>query len=540
MRRPPLSSSSFLAAIAALLLWASVISAYTATITVTTKNDSGPGSLRQALAIANDGDTIMFAVTGSIVLTSGELVVDTSITISGPGADKLAVDGNASSRVFHIASGKTVSITDLTITNGIASGNRPAGEGGGIYNDHAALALNKCTITSNRAGFGGGIYNDASSSGYASLTISSSMLTGNSARFGGAIYNDGFDSGDATLTVNNSTFSGNSADFGGGIFNDSFGGSASLALSDSTFSGNSADNTGGCIYNDIASGYGKQALNNSSLSGNSAGSSGGAIYSNHGVSFTLNNCAISGNSAQNWGGGIYNDGSQKGAAWLTISSSTLDGNSAATGGGIFNDGEQGGDTHLQISNSTISENTATYGGAIASDGYYGFYVSVQINNSTFSGNSASNVGGGIYIVGEGSQDVIVSLANTILKTGAAGDNIFNDSGTVSSLGYNLSNDTCGGFLTGPGDLTNTEPMLGPLRDNGGPTLTHALLPGSPAIDTGDPNFTPPPFYDQRGPGFDRVVNGRIDIGSFEAQAPIPRETPLPRPRPVAKPRPTPR
>ena len=62
-------------------------------------------------------------------------------------------------------------------------------------------------------------------------------------------------------------------------------------------------------------------------------------------------------------------------------------------------------------------------------------------------------------------------------------------------------------------------MLGPLQDNGGPTLTHALLPGSPAINTGDPNFTPPPIYDQRGSPFVRVFNGRIDIGSFEVQPP---------------------
>jgi hypothetical protein len=61
-------------------------------------------------------------------------------------------------------------------------------------------------------------------------------------------------------------------------------------------------------------------------------------------------------------------------------------------------------------------------------------------------------------------------------------------------------------------------MLGPLQDNGGPTFTHALLTGSPAIDHGDPNFTSPPYYDQRGPGFARVVNGRIDIGAFEVQA----------------------
>src|SRR5205823_7880339 len=64
---------------------------------------------------------------------------------------------------------------------------------------------------------------------------------------------------------------------------------------------------------------------------------------------------------------------------------------------------------------------------------------------------------------------------------------------------------------------NTDPLLGPLQNNGGPTFTHSLLPGSPAIDAGDPNFTPPPFFDQRGPGFNRVVNGRIDIGSFEVQ-----------------------
>ena len=74
-------------------------------------------------------------------------------------------------------------------------------------------------------------------------------------------------------------------------------------------------------------------------------------------------------------------------------------------------------------------------------------------------------------------------------------------------------------MTGPGDQINTDPLLGPLQDNGGPTFTHALLPGSPAIDTGDPNFTPPPFYDQRGPGFDRIANGRIDVGSFEVQGP---------------------
>src|SRR5262249_33965099 len=121
--------------------------------------------------------------------------------------------------------------------------------------------------------------------------------------------------------------------------------------------------------------------------------------------------------------------------------------------------------------------------------------------------------------------------DTILNSGA---NIFVLGGTVTSLGYNLSYDDGGGFLTGPGDEINTDPLLGPLQDNGGPTSTHELAPGSPAIDTGDPNFTPPPYYDQCGAPFRRVVNGHIDIGSFEMQAV--RASPTPRPRPTPAPR----
>src|SRR5207244_12433121 len=98
------------------------------------------------------------------------------------------------------------------------------------------------------------------------------------------------------------------------------------------------------------------------------------------------------------------------------------------------------------------------------------------------------------------------------------------------VGYNLCGDCCSGFLTAPGDQINTDPMLGPLQDNGGPTFTHALLSGSPAIDSGDPSFdpyafNPPLLYDQRGDGFARVVNDRIDIGAFEVQ-PAPTATPI--------------
>src|SRR5439155_20089982 len=181
---------------------------------------------------------------------------------------------------------------------------------------------------------------------------------------------------------------------------------------------------------------------------------------------------------------------------LTIVNSTISGNSAGVGGGIWNDGRS--NATLTIVNSTLSDNSGPFGG-------------------------------GIY-----NQSATLTIGDTILKAGASGPNILNQSGTVNSLGYNLSSDNGGGVLTGTGDQINTDPVLGPLQDNGGPTLTHALLLGSPAIDAGDPNFTPPPNYDQRGPGFDRVVNGRIDIGSFEMQA-----TPTPTPTPTASPTCTP-
>ena len=137
------------------------------------------------------------------------------------------------------------------------------------------------------------------------------------------------------------------------------------------------------------------------------------------------------------------------------------------------------------------------------------------------------------------------IKNTIFNVSPGGHSIVSDGfNTIMSDGYNVSSDDGAGYLNGPGDQINIDPMLGPLQDNGGPTFTHELLPGSPAIDAGDPNFVPPPDYDQRGPGYDRVRNGRIDIGSFEVQnppppSPTPTATSTPRPAPTPRPRPSP-
>ena len=172
---------------------ASVQSVHAATITVTNTADSGAGSLREALAEANDADTIVFNLTypATILLTSGHLVVDKSVTIRGPGADQLKVQrstagGTPNFRIFHISSGKTVTISGLTITNGNVAND--GNGGGGIHNDHATLTVSNCTLSGNSAGNG---------------------------TAGGGISNDGYQ-GSATLTITNSTLSGNSADNGGG------------------------------------------------------------------------------------------------------------------------------------------------------------------------------------------------------------------------------------------------------------------------------------------------------------------------------------
>jgi hypothetical protein len=352
--------------------------AHAGTITVTSTSDSGPGSLRQALADANNGDTIDFGITGTIVLSTGELLVDKSITIDGPGSDNLTVVGNQPDRVFHISGGVITTLAGL----GIMNGGDEYTIGGGIHNDHSTLAIDRCTVSDNHAAVGGGVYNDASN-------------------------------GNATLIVTNSTFSGNIA----------------------------------------------------------------AIPRNDGN-----------------GAGIYNNGSN-GSAMLTITNSTFSGNWAATfGGAVYNHSLEGS-------------------------------AALTVTNSTFSANFA-DIGGGIYNIGSGAT---VTVGDTILNAGSSGANIYNDfSGAVTSLGYNLSSDAGvtnvnggTGGLTAPGDQINTDPMLGPLQDNGGPTFTHALLSGSPAIDAGDPSFTPPPYYDQRGQRFNRITNDRLDIGAFEVQLATP-------------------
>jgi hypothetical protein len=334
-----------------------LIVAHAASLTVTNANDSGPGSLRQAFADAQAGDTITFSSSlngQTISLTSGQLVINKNLTISGPGAGQVAISGGGLSRVFVVNSGVTATIQGLTIQDGGL-----AGGGGGIFNDGGILTVSNDTIMNNSATYGGGIFNAGE------LTISGSLFTGNSAvrvppassGAGGGIFNLG------KLTVHNATFSDNRAYRGGASFNDSLG---QMIVAHSTFRGNSTTTLGGGVANDgiltvtdstfdansASQGGGINNVNflsvdNSTFRGNSASSAGGGIVTWSGFMLVTNSTFVD-NSATGNGGGLYNANPQN----SLVINSTLSGNSAGQGGGIYD--EDG----LQIWNTIIANSTS--------------------------------------------------------------------------------------------------------------------------------------------------------------------------------------
>ena len=266
---------------------------------------------------------------------------------------------------------------------------------------------------------------------------------------------------DGAVTVSDSTITGNTGFYGGGIFN---GALSTLSVINSTISDNSA--TGGCGGGECASGGG---------------------ISNEGTT-TISNSTISGNTTGPCdiicpgGGGIYSTGDL-----LTVTNSTISGNSTGgTGGGIWAG-------RFIVTNSTISSNTASVGGGI---------FSVDAVN----------------VVGDLVVNTIVA-GNSALSGGEIG-------GTIESANHNLIGDAAssGGITNGVnGNIVGVNPLLGPLQNNGGLTLTHALLTGSPAINAGNNcvlsengcgDGNPALPFDQRS--FGRV--GSVDIGAFEMQA----------------------
>jgi CSLREA domain-containing protein len=462
-------------------------SPFATTFPVTKTADTDDGtcdpdcSLREAIDAANTnpGADDVPVPAGTYLLILGPLAVTDDLSIAGAGQTNTIIDGNAMGRVFDIDSTSgVVEISGVTIRNG------NTGVGGGILN-YADLTLTNSTVSDNTGTYGGGIRNLYGGD----LTLINSTVSGNTAMVGsgGGISN----LYGGTLTLTNSTVSGNSAYGRGGGISNYYGGD--VTLTNSTVSGNtSADAGGGGIYH--ANYDGNLTLTNSTVSGNSA-DAGGGIYS-IGI-LTLTNSTVSHNKADDGGGGILANRT------LTLTDSTVSHNDAAysgyygSGGGIKSYGT------LTLVNSTVSGNSAQWGGGI----YAGYNSS--LTNSTVSDNTAMYMKGGAGFV-SGSKTAIPIFSNTIV----AGNDPSTPTcfiGAVDSLGYNLTDDDSCGF-TAPSDLVVVDAMLGPLQDNGGPTETHDLLPGSPAIDAGSVDC-PPPDTDQRGVA--RPRGAACDIGAVE-------------------------
>jgi CSLREA domain-containing protein len=511
-----------------------VVQSCSASVIVTSNADSGANTLREAIDTGVcAGGTITFdpGVTSITLVT--ELTIAKNMTINGPGAGSLTISGNNVTRVFEIAATKTATISGMTITGGKVSGTAGAAgsgaaggaaNGGGVLNG-GTLTLTNVIVSGNHVtggdggsatGSAGGAGGDARGGGIFSsgtLTLTNTTVNGNNsatggkggdsdttngdggAGFGGGVYS----LGTLTLTLTNSTISGNTATGG-------------AAGAGSGAAGTAGASSGGGIYNDGTTAAATATITNSTISGNTAGQNGGGIFSigTGGVAnLTITGSTISGNTAGLNGGGIYNTGTGTNAP-LTITNSTISGNGANNdGGGIFNDSG--------TSTSTLTSVTVT-------------------GNTTDKDDAGGGAGGGLNIVSG-----TFTLKNTIVAgnlKGTTTPTAHDITGTINTAGsassYNLIGDAASsGGLTdgtdhnivgnaGVGTIDIATVLNTTLADNGGPTKTHALVGGSPALEKGNAfGLT----TDQRG--FPRPVDfdatppvapfDDTDIGAFESQ-----------------------
>lgn len=221
---------------------------------------------------------------------------------------------------------------------------------------------------------------------------------------------------------------------------------------------------------------------------------------------------------------------------LIVRRSEISDGRADRGGGIFIS-----EAHLTIESSTISGNRLWEESADGGGGIHSVFNNVEIVNSTISGNTAVAYGGGIYfdpgIAAGGPSTLILQLRLTTLVNNTAADdsnlsvafgfaeNTLLDHSIIANGGahsvsavnatYSLIEDIPPFLIHGSHNIIGVDPLLGPLANNGGPTRTHALLPGSPAIDAGNPAIPKPPPTDQRG--FPRIVGAAVDLGAVEQQ-----------------------
>lgn len=545
----------------------------TNTDVVDSDNSFGQFSLREAIAVAEaqpGPDSIIFdaSMNGqTITLGGSELRVMESLTINGPASGDLTISGGGASTVLWLGSqseAASYELRNLTIKDGNGSNSsRSSGFGGGILffdefglGGSDSLGLFSTVVTENTADLGGGIYSVTGTLNLTSSIISLNTATGTTdtrgggglamqstittlakttviqntaAGTGGGVYAFTFsgapNEGDSSLTISGGSISNNSASAGGGVFNQNqnTGEQAVLSLTGTTVANNSASAEGGGIWNNSS----LQILE-STIDQNSAGAFGGGILqTDEGAVAVLRRSTISRNSAMTVGGGFVNRGGR-----ADLVDSLVQDNTAVTGGNATQIANRNG--ILTLSNVTVNDefpHTSTNPPlAVDNVAENGETAEMYITNSTFVGQAGVTgiqsfaFTGGTAISGYGNS-LFASWDNSVTANGP---------GTLDALssGFNIFEDTPTGH-TDTSDLINTNPLVGFLQDNGGPTLTRTLQAGSPAIDAGDNtqaleltdlNGGTVLNFDQRGSGFDRIVdndgNGTatVDIGAVEQQA----------------------
>ncbi|RYX81421.1 CSLREA domain-containing protein [bacterium] len=463
MPTPSMIHSSFLrrcaSACAILLALGATQAAHADNFIVTNANDSGAGSLRQAIINANatpGDDSISFEkptfdTPHTITLTSGEMVIANSGQLF-IGANNITIDASDASRIFNIQSPSTVSISGFTFVKGRSSGN------GGAILSSGNLALRNCTFANNNVAPGGG---------------------------GGAVANIG-----GTLTIN------------GGAFNNN----ANFAVDGST--GEATGIGGGAIYN-----AGTATVSGLTFLGNiSSRGVGGAIFNNDGCSlsvsktnFVNNNTLTPTNQSAGSGSAIQNEGR------LTVDATYISGGSSATGGGIANVGGEASFTNCSF----YGNRGFVRGGAISNAPSQSDAATLSLESCTMIYNLGS-VGAAIYSQSEATLNVSNSIVAKNDTNQQSGSNI---SGTIAAGDYNLIDVTAGATLSGTHNIIGQDPRIDGPHYYGGPSQVFRIAADSPAVDAGKSALT----VDQRGGKRPRDIAGvpnaeggnASDIGAFE-------------------------
>jgi uncharacterized repeat protein (TIGR01451 family) len=416
------------------------------------------------ISAVQDANCTTIHVAAGLYAEPGTINVYRDLTLQGAGAGQTIIDGGGDHRVLYVALDSAVAVSGVTLRNGYGSW------GAGVQVDGPAVfTLTHSVVASNTSSAGaGGVYVQYLS---ARATISDCLVSNNRTGAGLNSHGGGIAVSEGRLTLVNSTVLSNSTDYkGGGIYVAGVGNL--LTVEGSTVVSNTAGESGGGIFSEV----GTMILRHSAVISNVSANNGGGVFSNSNSGFS--DTTIAWNRGYK-SGGIHNQDR------LFLTNVTVSANEAGnTAGAIYNTGNG----NLIVKNSTIVYNT--YGNGSA---------------------------GGIY------NYAAVSLENTIVAHNEGAD-CTDMGGTFASQGYNLEyGHTC--VLTATGDITDTDPLLGPLQDNGGlstgpstafgtrsgqGTLTHALLVGSPAIDHASFSY---PSTDQRG--VPRPQGSRCDIGAYE-------------------------